>query len=175
MARKRISIKKIRDITRLKETTDMSERKIARALKVARTVVTRYLRDFSESGLSYEQIAKMADSELLKPLEKKKISENPKYGKLVQLFPSFVKDLGRKGVTLHLLWKEYRENQPEGYHYSQFCYHFQMWRNASEVTMHIKHKAGHKMFVDYAGERLSIVNRITGEIQSVEVFVAVLG
>jgi len=153
----------------------MSERQIARALKAARTVVARYLRDFSASGLSYEQIAKMPDSELLKTLEKKKVSENPKYEELVKLFPYFVKELGRKGVTLNRLWKEYRKKHPEGFHYSQFCYHFQMWRNASEVTMHMKHKAGDKMFVDYAGQKLSIVDRLTGEIQSVEVFVAVLG
>ena len=175
MARKRISMKNIREIIRLKETTDRSEQQIARALKVARTVLARYLRDFSASGLSYEQIAQMADIELLKPLEKKKISENPKYGELVKLFLLFVKDLGRKSVTLHLFWKEYCEKQPEGYHYFQFCYHFQMWRNASEVTMHLEHKAGDKMFVDYAGDKLSIVNPITSAIQPVEVFVAVLG
>ena len=69
-------MKKIREIIRLKATTDMSERQIAMALKVVITVVARYLRDFSESGLSYEQITKMTDSELLKPLEKKKISKN---------------------------------------------------------------------------------------------------
>ena len=79
MARKRTSMKKIRDIIRLKETTDMSERQIARALNVARTVVTRYLNDFYKSGLSYEQIAQMADSELLSVLEKPKVKKNEKY------------------------------------------------------------------------------------------------
>lgn len=176
MARKRISVKKIRDIIRLKETTDMSERQIARAVNVARTVVARYLKEYYASGLSsYEQVETMPHSELLTALGKKKVIRNPKYEELENLFPYFVKELGRKGVTLNLLWKEYLREHPEGYHYSQFCYHFQMWRTVSEVTMHLEHKAGDKMFVDYAGEKLSIVDRSTGELQPVEVFVAILG
>jgi len=175
MPRKRISMQKIRDIIRLKETTDMSERQIARALKVARTVVARYLQDYYASGLSFEQLKQMPDSQLLGALEKKKVSRNPRYDQLVKLFPYFVKELGRKGVTLNLLWKEYKKKHPEGYKYSQFCYHYQMWKNASEVTMHMLHKAGDKMFVDYAGQKLSIVDIKTGQIVPVEVFVAILG
>ena len=74
-----------------------------------------------------------------------------------------------------ILWKEYQKQHPDGYSYSQFCYHFQVWRNASKVTMHIEHKVGDKMFVDYAGDKLVIVDRKTGKEQPVEVFVAILG
>jgi len=74
-----------------------------------------------------------------------------------------------------ILWNEYQKKYPDGYSYSQFCYHFQIWRNASKVTMHIEHKAGDKMFVDYGGDRLVIVDYKTGKEQSVEVFVAILG
>jgi transposase len=175
MARKRTSMKKIRDIIRLKETTDMSERQIARALNVARTVVARYLNDFSTSGLNYEQIEQMADSQLLSILKKRKVRKNKKYEELAKQFPYFVKELKKKGVTLNLLWKEYKKKYPDGYENSQFCYHFQMWRNASEVTMHMNHKAGDKMFVDYAGEKLKIIDQETGKEQPVEVFVAILG
>lgn len=175
MARKRTSMKRIRDIIRLKETTDMSEKQIARALHVARTVVARYLNDFHRSGLSYEQIEQMADSQLLSILEKRKVRKNEKYEELVTQFPYFVKELKRKGVTLNLLWKEYKKKYPDGYGNSQFCYQFQMWRNASEVTMHMNHKPGEKMFVDYAGEKLRIINQETKEEQPVEVFVAILG
>jgi len=168
-------MKKIRDIIRLKETTDMSERQIARALNVARTVVARYLSDFYKSGLSYDQIEKMADSELLNILEKRKVKKNVQYEELSKQFPYFVKELKRKGVTLNFLWKEYKKKYPDGYGNSQFCYHFQMWRNASEVTMHMDHKAGDKMFVDYAGEKLTIIDRETCKEQPVEVFVAILG
>ena len=109
MARKRTSMKKIRDIMRLKETTDMSERQIARALNVARTVVARYLNDFSTSGLNYEQIEQMADSQLLSILEKRKVRKNKKYEELAKQFPYFVKELKKKGETLNLLWKEYKK------------------------------------------------------------------
>jgi len=175
MAMKRTSMKKIRDIIRLKETTDMSERKIARALNVARTVVARYLSDFYKSGLDYEQIDEMADSELLSILEKRKVEKNEQYEKLAKQFPYFAKELKKKGVTLNYLWKEYKEKCPDGYSNSQFCYHFQMWRNASQITMHMNHKAGDKMFVDYAGEKLAIIDPKTGKEQPVEVFVAILG
>jgi len=168
-------MQKVRDIIRLKETTDMSERQIARALKVARTVVARYLQHYYATGLSLEEIKKIPDSQLLQTLEKEKVMQNPKYEELVKLFPYFVKELGKKGVTLNLLWKEYKKKRPEGYKYSQFCYHYQMWKNASEVTMHMVHKAGDKMFVDYTGEKLSVVDFTTGELRPVEVFVAILG
>ncbi len=79
MARKRTSMNKIQDIIRLKETTDMSERQIAKALTVARTVVARYLNDFYKSGLSYEQIENMADSERLEVLENRKVDKNEQY------------------------------------------------------------------------------------------------
>ncbi|KKM83078.1 hypothetical protein LCGC14_1313060 [marine sediment metagenome] len=175
MPRKRTSMKKIRDIIRLKETSDMSERQIAKALNVARTVVARYLNDFYKSGLSYKQIDEMADSELLSILENRKVNKNEQYEKLSTQFPYFVKELKGKGVTLNLLWKEYKKKHPDGYGNSQFCYHFQIWRNASEVTMHMDHKAGDKMFVDYAGEKLVIIDPKTGKEQTVEVFVAILG
>ena len=84
-------------------------------------------------------------------------------------------ELKKTGVTLMILWNEYQKENPDGYSYSQFCYHFQVWRNASKVTMHIEHKVGDKMFVDYAGDKLAIVDRKTGKEKPVEVFVAILG
>jgi len=175
MARKRISMKKIRDIIRLKETSDLSERKIAKALDISRPVVAQYISDFRSCGLTYEQVKTIPDSQLLDRLQKRRIKRSVKYEALIGEFPRLVQELKKTGVTLMTLWQEYQQNNPEGYSYSQFCYHFQVWRNASKLTMHIDHKAGDKMFVDYAGNKLSIVERKTGEIRPVEVFVAVLG
>jgi len=175
MARKRIGMKKIREIIRFSETTDMSVRKIARALNVSRPVVAQYIRDFNASSLTYEQIKGMADSQFLALFEKQRNKKCSKYEELSKLFPYFVTELKKTGVTLMILWNEYQNEHPGGYNYSQFCYHFQVWRNASKITMHIEHKAGDKMFVDYAGDRLTIVNRRTGKEQPVEVFVAILG
>lgn len=176
MARKRIGMKKIRELIRLKMSTDLSERQIARALNISRPVVAKYWRGFQDSGLKPEQIDAMADSELVQRLEPQpRLETSAKYREFTHYFPYFVKELKRKGVTLHLLWEEYRQKHSEGYQYSQFCCHFQRWRNASEVSMHIEHKAGDKMFVDYAGEKLAITDRKSGVQRPVEVFVAILG
>jgi transposase len=175
MARKRISMKKIRDIIRLKETSDLSERKIAKALNISRPVVSQYISDFRSCGLTYEQAKTISDSQLLDLFEKRKSKKSVKYEGLIEMFPRFIQELKKTGVTLMTLWNEYQQENPEGYSYSQFCYHFQVWRNASKLTMHIDHKAGDKMFVDYAGNKFSIVDRKTGELRPVEVFVAILG
>jgi transposase len=175
MARKRISMKKIREIIRFKEGGGMSDRKIARALNISRPVVAQYVSDFRATGLSYQDIKEMPDSQFLALFEKQRSTKSSKYEELSELFPHLVTELKRTGVTLMLLWKEYQRKHPDGYSYSQFCYHFQVWRNASKVTMRIEHKAGDKMFVDYAGDKLVIVDRRTGKEKTVEVFVAILG
>jgi transposase len=173
MARKRINMKKIREIIRFKETSDMSDRKIARALNISRPVVAQYIKDFNASGLTYEETKDMPDSRFLALFEKQRNKRCSKYEDISKLFPYFVTELKKTGVTLMILWNEYHKKHPDSY--SQFCYHFQVWRNASRVTMHIEHKAGDKMFVDYAGDKLVIVDRKAGKERSVEVFVAILG
>ncbi|NOY09406.1 MAG: IS21 family transposase [Spirochaetes bacterium] len=175
MARKRIGMKKIREVIRLRSTTEMSNRQIARALNISRPIVMKYWQGFKKSGLSYEKIKEMADSELLRIIEKPSIGKSRKYQELMEYFPYYVIELKRTGVTLYLLWEEYRKKHPQGYQYSQFCYHFQIWRKSTEVRMHIKHKAGDKTFVDYAGDRLSYFDRDKGKQIAVETFVAVLG
>jgi transposase len=168
-------MKKIREIIRFKETSDMSDRKIARALNISRPVVAQYLKDFNASGLTYEETKDIPDSRFLALFEKQRNKRCSKYEDISKLFPYFVMELKKTGVTLMILWNEYQKEHPGGYSYSQFCYHFQVWRNASKVTMHIEHKVGDKMFVDYAGDKLAIVDRKTGKEQPVEVFVAILG
>ena len=153
----------------------MSERKIAKALNISRPVVAQYISDFRSCGLTYEKAKTIPDSQLLELLEKRKRKRSFKYEKLIGEFPRYIEELKKTGVTLMTLWNEYQQENPRGYSYSQFCHHFQVWRNASKLTMHIDHKVGDKMFVDYAGNKLSIVDRKTGEILPVEVFVAILG
>ena len=176
MARKSIRMEKIRDVIRYRMTTEMSERAIARALKVSRTAVTKYISCFLGSGLNLEEIKEMPDSELMRRLESSKEPvKSPRYQKLFSRFPMMAMELKRKGVRLHLLWQEYRKEYSQGYEYSQFCYHFQQWRNRRDVRMHIEHKAGDKMFVDYAGEKPVVTDPNSGKEREVEVFVAILG
>jgi len=166
---------KIHEIIRLYEQCNLSQRAIARALSISRPVVSEYLSKIRSSGLNYSTIETLDDDSLLEIIEGTKYANSGRYQILRDKFNYFVKELKRTGVTLERLWQEYRDENPDGYGYSQFCYHFQLWRNASELTMHMTHKAGDKMFVDFAGKRLEIVDRLTGEIIKVEVFVAILG
>ena len=175
MARRRIKMNKIRTIIRLNETGEMSQRKIAKALGISRPVVKQYLIEFGKSELSYKQIENIGDSELLEIFDKQKLQKNSKYDELSKSFPVYAKELKRTGVTLHRLWTEYKKEHAKGYSYSQFCYHYQIWSNASQITMHIEHKAGDAMYVDYAGDKLKIVDPKTGKETQVETFAAILG
>ncbi len=168
-------MKKIREVIRLKSTTSLSERQIARAVSISRPVVAKYWGGYLQSGLSLEQVAAMPDSRLIKAIEKPSVPTSSRYRELCQYFAYLVVELRRTGVTLQLLWEEYKRKHPEGFQYTQFCYHFQMWRNGSDVRMHINHKAGDHMFVDYAGDKLSYTDRKTGKQIPVETFVAILG
>ena len=172
---RRLAMNKIREIIRLHEQAHLGQRAIARALNISRPVIKEYINKITKAGLSYETIKSMDDDTLLKCIQNKIQPNSKRYDILSQQFDYFLKELKRTGVTLERLWQEYRTDHPDGYSYSQFCFHFQIWRNTSELTMHINHKAGDKMFVDFAGKKLEIVDRQTGEIQEVETFVAILG
>jgi transposase len=86
------------------------------------------------------------------------------------------RELKRKGVTLMLLWHEYRETHPDGYSYSQFCAHYRVFQRHLDLPMRQEHRAGEKLFVDFPGQRLAIYDRRSGEVRlEAELFVAVLG
>lgn len=175
MAMRRIAMNKVREIIRLHEQAHLGQRAIARALNISRPVIKEYINKITKAELSYEIIKTMDDDTLLQCVQDKIQPTSKRYDILHQKFDYFQKELKRTGVTLERLWNEYRTNHTDGYSYSQFCYHFQVWRNTSDLTMHIDHKAGDKMFVDFAGKKLEIVDKQSGEIQEVETFVAVLG
>jgi len=165
---------KIRELLRLHEKCGLSNRQIARALNISRPVVREYLINFKLSGIIYQSITTMSDDEVMRVLEKRKKESCERYRILSERFPYLVKELKKPGVTLDLLWQEYRKQYPKGYSYPQFCYHFRIWHSLSSVSMHLEHKAGEKMFVDYTGKKLKIYERGTGKEKEVEVFVAIL-
>jgi len=172
---KRISMNKIRELIRLHDVANLSQRAISRALGTSRPVVSDYITKIEKAGLSYQAIQGMDDDALLETITDTVCVKNERYNTLHQQFDYISKELKRTGVTLERLWHEYRQQHPGGYGYSQFCYHYQVWRNSSELTMHISHKAGDKMFVDFAGKTLEIVDKHTGEVTYVNVFIAILG
>jgi transposase len=165
---------KVREIIRLKQQCNLSERAISRALNLSRPVISQYLRDIASSGLSYDEIQVMDDDSLTEILTRRNNSKPERYIRLSKQFDYFASELKRTGVTLQLLWQEYQAQHPDGYSYTQFCYHFQVWRSSSELTMHLDHKAGDKMFADFTGKKLTFIDPQSGEVKEVEVFVAIL-
>jgi transposase len=176
MGRRRTGVKKVRDIIRYDHTTDLSERQIARALGISRTVVAKALQAFRASGLEYSSVEQMPDSELQKSLGQEKVPQGgSRYAELSALFPEMAIELKKRGVTLQLLWETYIGEHPNGYQYSQFWLHFRRWRKSEEISMHIEYKAGEAMLVDWAGDKLEVVNGNTGQRWPLEQFVAILG
>src|SRR5664279_2908081 len=98
-----------------------------------------------------------------------------RYKTLEPFFPTMEKELKKRGITRHILWERYIALHPDGFKASQFKYHYQQWLRRSKPVMHIEHIAGDKMYIDYAGEKLHLVNKETGEISDAEVFISVLG
>ncbi len=176
MAKWRISMNKIREIIRLHKEAGLSHRQIARALAISRPSVAQYLADYRSSHLSYSDVAAMSDDEFLRVLDGVKLAVSERYRDISDRFEYFVKELKKTGVTLDLLWQEYKRENPAGYNRTQFCHHFKVWREtSSELTMHLEHKAGDKMFVDYTGKKLMVYDRLTGVGREVETMVAILG
>lgn len=176
MANTPISMEKLRQIIRLKQA-GYSNRKISQMLGLHRETVRRYVSQLEELGMDYELLLKEEDRILNDLFEKPKFSKTDT-GRLLRLqefFPNMEKELGRVGVDKWNLWSEYKQQEPMGYTYSHFCREYKRWNRRQEVSAHFEHKAGDKMFVDYTGKKLFIVDKLTGEIIAVEVFIAILG
>lgn len=175
MANKKLSIVMIKEIIRLKQS-GLSHQKIADLLSVSRTTVIKYVKQIDAGDYKYSELLEQNDQDLHELFSEKECDNKElRYSTLSNFFAYMDKELKRVGVTRWNLWAEYKRENRDGYSYSQFCYHYQQWCIHKEAYMHIDHKAGDKLFVDYAGNKLSIVDRETGEIKEVEVFVATLG
>ena len=175
MAKGRVSMQKLRELLRLKQQCGQSNRAIASALGISHTAVRRHLEICADRGITFAAVAEIPDSDMLSLLETGRRAEDPRLAMLHDNMAHYARELTRVGVTRQLLWQEYKHANPDGYGYSQFCLHFQQWLDAQKLEMHVDHKAGDKMFVDYAGEKMHYVDPLTGEKVPVEIFVAVMG
>jgi transposase len=143
---------------------------------VSRNSVKSYIRQFIAMDKSLEEILCLKDSELEQLFLFKVVKEpEQRLKELIAFFPEVDKALKKKGNTLHKLWKDYLKTNPDGFKHTQFNEHYRQWSKRTIATMHIDHKVGDKMYVDYAGEKLQIIDPDTGEVCKVEVFVAILG
>lgn len=175
MANNPIHMNKIRQILQL-FTQGRSKLLISEQTGIARNTVKKYLKEFISSGLTYNEINELSDKELESLFIKAEQQPlNPKLEVLFNLFPSYDKELRKKGVTRQMLWEQYKFAHPTGVGRSQFNHYFFLWKKQVNPTMRMDHKAGDKMYVDYAGDKLEITDKQTGEIHQVEVFVAILG
>ena len=167
-------MKKVRLIIRL-YTEGVSKKTISEKSGCSRNTVKKYIRQYIALGMPFEELNKLNNTLLEQLFKSETPATNVKLEILRSYFPEMEKALKRKGVTREQLWRKYISEHPDGYRLSQFKEYYNRWRKQSNGVMHIEHKAGDKMYVDYAGDRLEIVNTDTGEIRQVEVFVAILG
>ncbi|MGE0207497.1 MAG: IS21 family transposase [Candidatus Babeliales bacterium] len=168
----RTSMRKIREVLRLKYESNLSNSKIALSCNLSRESVRNYLARAEQAGLIWPLPEEMDDQLLeqrLFPTE---------YLSFHELLPDWLKvheELKKKGVTRWLLWEEYKANYPDGIQYSRFCQLYRAFKNTLQPVMRQTHKAGEKLFVDFSGLTVPWVDKNTGEIHQAEIFVAVLG
>src|SRR5690625_838263 len=173
MAGQRIDIMDLRLLIQLK-SKGMSNRKVAEALGVSRNTVNTYVRTFSEHQLSYQRLSEFSDAELAELFPRPDYKDTERYEQLTGYFPSFAKELQKTGCTLQILWKEYLENHPDGYRYTQFATYFRQWAGKTRASGILNHKAGQKLFIDFAGKTFPYTDRQTGETRQAQIFVAIL-
>ena len=175
MANKGLSMRKVREVLRLHHVAGLSGRAIARSLKLSPTTVKRYIGRAEEAGLSWPLPESLDDAQLERRLlpGAPSMPGEPRFP--MPDWSQVHRELRRKGVTLALLWQEYKEAHPQGMQYSWFCKLYRAWTGKLDVVMRQEHRAGEKLFVDYAGQTVPIVDRNTGELREAQIFVAVLG
>jgi transposase len=172
MAQERLSMRKIKEVLRLKFERGLSQRQVAKSVGVSRSTVAAYLMRAKAAGLKWPIEQGILDSDvelLLFPIQAPSSVSRASID-----FAYIHQELSKKHTTLALLWEEYKSDHTDGYQYSQFCHHYGQWSKTLNVSMRQIHRAGEKGFVDYC-DGLSIVDPKTGELISTQLFVMVLG
>jgi transposase len=180
MPAERLSMRRIKEIFRLKFEHRLTNRQIARSCNISRATVADYLFRAARADLTWPLPDGMDDvglENLLFPFPGRSPSriDIVRASRPLPDFPHIHKELRHPHVTLQLLWEEYRETYPDGYQYSRFCQLYGHWSRKLDVTLRQEYKAGDKLFVDYAGPTVPIVSRDSGEVRNACLFVAVLG
>ena len=166
-------MKKVIEVLRLKYEANLSHEKIARACGLSKGAVSKYVSLVAARGIDWplpDDIDETRLNALLFPVKAKQCRFiEPDYFHIHQ-------ELKRKGVTLQLLWAEYvAVHEERSYRYSQYCNRYRQWRGKQKRSMRQLHRAGEKLFIDYCGPTVDVVDPSTGEIRTAQVFVSVLG
>ncbi len=151
-------MRKIRETLRLHHDSGLGQRPISRCLNISRTTVGDYLHRAKIAGVGWPLPESLTDQQLYSLLFPSAAVVSASDRPLPDC-ATLHTELKRKGVTLMLLWEEYQAEHPQGYRYSHFCELYRQWARKLKISMRQVHKAGEKLFVDYAGHTLPIVNR----------------
>lgn len=175
MPNKRLPMRPLREILRLRLDARLSLRQIKNSLKLSLGVIQKVCHKAAELELNWKSIELLDDQQLVQ-LFYPSTTDNKPSEQQPPDFSEIHRELRRKGVTKYLLWEEYAQQYPErGYSYSQYCRLYAGWCRKQKRSMRQIHRAGEKLFVDYAGQTMPIINPDTGEVRFAQVFVAVLG
>jgi transposase len=168
-------MRKIREVLRL-HSLGLTQREIARSCSVGQSTVSDYLKAAEAAGLRWADIADWSQERLEKALLPGQSAARARPRLPPPEFAAVHAELQtHKHLTLQLVWEEYRATQPEGYRYSRFCELYQRWRKQQEVVLRQEHRAGEKLFVDYAGDTIAVRDPESGATRQAQLFVAVLG
>ena len=174
MAKRRISMRKIKEVLRLKWEHSFSNRKIAHSCSLSHSTVREYVLRAKLAGLSWPLPAEFDDGTLENLLFPPAKPVSPDQWQMPDM--EYVhQELKRKSVTLQLLWYEYKEANPEGYQYSRFCELYRKWQGNVDVCLRQHHRAGERLFIDYAGQTVAIHDATNGDVREAHLFVATLG
>lgn len=175
MANKPKNMLQIRRIIQLLET-GLSKRKIATELGISRNTVDYYVKRIKSTSLGHQELLALALHELSELIYKDEATtrKDSRYERLAPRLGELVTDLGRRGVTRLLLWQEYRQKDPNGYSYQQFCEHLNTYQQVNSSSMRLDHKPGEKLEVDFAGGKMHYVDKLNGEVIECPVLIAVL-
>ena len=168
-------MKKIKDILRLKFITNISYRQISRALNVPSSTVGDYCKRFEIIDKKIDEFLNLDDDEISQILFPEKSLPKSYKSRPIPDVEYIHKEITKKGVTFELLWQEYKEMHPDGYGCSQFKEYYYKYKRKLNPTMRQTYVAGEKMFVDYSGLTVPVINLKTGEVEKAQIFVSVLG
>jgi transposase len=175
MPAERVPMRCVREILRLKHGCGATDRMIARSTGLARSTVSGYLDRATAAGLGWPLPPMLTDAALEALLFARAGIAPGTRRKAEPDWPAIHRELRRRGVTLMLLWQEYRAQNPKAFGYSRFCELYRDWESRLSPTMRQVHPAGEQLFVDYAGQTVDVIDGATGEVRAAQIFVAVLG
>jgi transposase len=173
MTQERLTVRKIREVLRLKWDAKLSHREIGRACNISCSTVSEYVQRAVRARLNWPLAEGMSDEQLYHLLFPE-AARSSAAQKALPEWEQVHRELRKRGVTLKLLWDEYHELFPDGYKYTQYCEYYRQWKSKLSPSMRLLRKGGEELEVDYAGMTIPVHNSETGEITQAQIFVATL-